>query len=442
MVFIDMVEQQLDFGNCYYRPSFFHMKIDLPVDFTNLNEIPEGAFGLYLHEYIHFVQDISTIYGLMNISTITHYIQYCASKIYKDQIQEFEIPIKLQPNTNAQDYGYSNFQLRPIYIGSSIKQKSKSISNFSYSLIPYEFEPNRSIDIVNIQFTDSVTNETRYLEFGGNHVTEGMAYLCEQYQHKGILPEADAYPYKIISEIVKLEYPEIKNEDGLLITICDASLMSYHPGLSFVRLLKFLKNLKVHESELTLIDVYNACLAEIKGGHVDFDTLVENVKSDIKKNFNADYYKDITAWVDTIFDRIKIFRREVPTFVHDMVIFGKPRENQFFAAFLKTIGSPIVIDSDFNATFAIPQGFNPTSPNFSPAIFWAINQILKVFYKDSLSPCELIPYCTKSKEKDPNINVDVNCTNSPWLKASEANLCPFAQIWHHWALKDFAPKYK
>jgi hypothetical protein len=124
------------------------------------------------------VQDISTIYGLMNISTITHYIQYCANKIYKDKIPQFEVPIKLQPNSNTLDYGYSNFQLRPIYIGSSIKQKSKSISNFSYSLVPFEFEPNRTIDIVNIQFTDSDTYEIRSIEFGGNHVTEGMAYLC------------------------------------------------------------------------------------------------------------------------------------------------------------------------------------------------------------------------------------------------------------------------
>ncbi|MGK7392616.1 MAG: hypothetical protein ACNS60_19840 [Candidatus Cyclobacteriaceae bacterium M2_1C_046] len=437
-----MKEHQLDFGNCYYRPSFFHMKIDLPIDFTNLNEIPDGAFGLYLHEYIHFVQDISTIYGLMNISTITYYIQYCASKIYKDKSQKFEVPIKLQPNTNTIDYGFSNFQLRPIYIGSSIKKKSKSISNFSYTLVPFEFEPGHTIDIVKIQFTDSDTHEIRDLEFGGNHVTEGMAYLCEQYQHKGILTEADAYPYKLISEIVKLEYPEIENDDGLLITICDASLMSYHPGLSFVRLVKFLKEKQVHSSELVLIDIYKECLTEIKGSHVDFEVLVNNVKFEIKKNFSADYYQDITSWIDTIFDRIKIFRKEVPTFVNDMVIYGKPKENQFFAYFLKVIGSPIVIDSNSNATFALPQGFNPTSPNFSPAIFWAINQILKVFYKDSVTPCELIHFCSKSKELDPNINVDENCNTAPWLKATEKNLCPFAQIWHHWALKDYSPNYK
>ena len=66
------MEQQLDFIKCYYRPSFFHMKIDLPVDLGDLNEITDATFALYLHEYIHFVQDISTIYGLMNITTINY----------------------------------------------------------------------------------------------------------------------------------------------------------------------------------------------------------------------------------------------------------------------------------------------------------------------------------------------------------------------------------
>jgi hypothetical protein len=423
-------------------PVIFPHEIDLPVNFSNLNEIPEGAFGLYLHEYIHFVQDISTIYGLMNISTINHYIQYCANKIYIDKISKFEVPVTLNENSNPNDYGYSNFKLRPTYIGSSIKQKSKTITNFSYFVLPFEFEPNRYIDIVKIQFKDSDSGEIRILEFGGNHVAEGMAYLCEQHHHKGILPEADTYPYKLVTQIIQLEYPEVAEEYPLIITICDAALMSYHPGLSFVRLVKFLKDRNIHQSNLNIVEIYQSCLAEIKGSHVDFDVLVDNVKSEIKKNFNAEYYQDITNWIDTIFDRIKVFRKQVPTFVVDMIIYGKPKENQFFRLFLRTIGSPIVLDGDDNASISLPEGFNPTSSNFSPAIFWAISQVLKVFYKDSVSACELINFCNNGKRMDPNIIVNDNCIKAPWLKTSEKDLCPFAQIWSHWALKNFSPNYK
>ena len=82
---------------------------------NNLNEIPEGAMGLYYHEYIHFIQDISTIYGLMNISTITYYIQACASSIHKDKNnKKFKVPIILDEiidKSNLDDKGLLNLGL-------------------------------------------------------------------------------------------------------------------------------------------------------------------------------------------------------------------------------------------------------------------------------------------------------------------------------------------
>ena len=435
------MEQQLDFLKCYYRPSFFHMKIDLPVDLGNLNEITDATFGLYLHEYIHFVQDISTIYGLMNISTINYYIQYCAHKIYNDNKKSFEVPISLVEKPDVKDYGVSNFNLRPIYIGSPIKEKSKSISNFSYSLEQFEYEPSKFIEKVIIQFVDDNTGNKRNLEFGGNQVTEGMAYLCEQFHHSEILPDADAYPYKIVEEIVSYEYPEIVENKVLLITICDAALMSYHPGLSFIRIIKHLKQSLIHQSNEDLVTIYKSCTYLIKGSHVDFEVLADNVCNEIKKNFNTFYFDDIKTWVVTIFDRIKKFRSEVPNFINDIVVFGKPKENKFFAYFLNLVGSPLVLDGDNNGTISLPSGFNPTSEHFSPAVFMAINQVLRVFYKSTPSSCELVSFCKQSQKQDPKIIVDDNCTKAPWLKANDKDLCLFAQIWHHWALKEYAPKY-
>lgn len=435
------MEQQLDFIKCYYRPSFFHMKIDLPVDLGDLNEITDATFALYLHEYIHFVQDISTIYGLMNITTINYYIQYCAHKIYNEKKKEFEVPIKLVEKPDVKDYGVSNFNLRPIYIGSSIKNKSNSISNFSYILENFEYEPNKYIEKVIIKFTDNTSGENRSLEFGGNQVTEGMAYLCEQFHHKGILPTGDAYPYKIVEEIVCFEYPEIKDDKALLITMCDAALMSYHPGLSFIRIVKHLKQLSIHESEDDLQTIYKSCTYLIKGSHVDFDVLADTVCIEIKRNFNAFYFDDIKDWVDTIFERIKKFRLDLPNFINDIVVFGKPKENKFFGSFLSLVGSPLVLDGDNNGTISLPSGFTPSTPHFSPAVFMAINQILKVFYKTTPSRCELISFCKQSQKQDPKLTVDDNCHKSPWLKATEKDLCPFGQIWHHWALKEYSPKY-
>lgn len=437
------MEQKLDFGNCYYKPSFFNMKIDLPIDLMKLNEISEGAMGLYYHEYIHFVQDISTIYGLMNISTINYYIQACAHYIEKDKSNyEFKVPLNLEDivdSSKIDDKGLSNFNLKPLYIGSSISKKNKKIENFSYEVTQYEFEKNKFLEKINIHFTDSITKEKRTLDFGGNQVTEGMAYLSEQYNFANILPVADEYPYLIVQKLVESIYPEIIEEKLLIIALCDISLMTYHPGVSYIRLLEHIKTIDI--TEMDIDEIYKECLDYIKGSHVDFSDLVDNVKSEIKKNFNADYYNDITNWIDIIFDKIKILRKDVPSFFIDLVRFGKPNDNDFFKRFLNLIGSPLVLNSDCEGSISLPSNFKPIGINFNPSIFMALNQVLRIFYSDKPSSCLLKDYCIKSKETDPNLNIDENCDTAPWKKAKEVNLCPVGQIWHHWALKDYYPTY-
>jgi len=295
------------------------------------------------------------------------------------------------------------------------------------------------LDKVNISFTDSITKEKRKLEFGGNQVTEGMAYLSEQYNFVNVLPVADEYPYLIVQKLTETIYPEIIDDKLLIIVLCDISLMTYHPGFSFIRLLKYAKEIDI--TKMDLDDIYKECLEYIKGDHVDFDELVDNVKSEIKKNFNAEYYNDITNWIDIIFDRIKIIRSDIPSFFIDLVRFGKPNENNFFKLLLNSVGSPLVLNSESEGSISLPFNFKPTGINFNPGIFMALNQILRIFYSDKPSTCLLKDYCLKSKETDSNLNVDENCDIAPWKKAKEKNLCPVGQIWHHWALKDYYPAY-
>ncbi len=437
------MEQKLEIGNCFYKPSFFNMKVDLSIDLKKLDDLSEGAMGLYYHEYIHFIQDISTIYGLMNISTINYYIQACASHIEKNKSSNgFNVPLNLEDivdKTIKEDKGLINFNLKPLYIGSPISKKSKKIEDFRYDVIKYEVEKDTFLDKVNISFTDSITKEKRKLEFGGNQVTEGMAYLSEQYNFVNVLPVADEYPYLIVQKLTETIYPEIIDDKLLIIVLCDISLMTYHPGFSFIRLLKYAKEIDI--TKMDLDDIYKECLEYIKGDHVDFDELVDNVKSEIKKNFNAEYYNDITNWIDIIFDRIKIIRSDIPSFFIDLVRFGKPNENNFFKLLLNSVGSPLVLNSESEGSISLPFNFKPTGINFNPGIFMALNQILRIFYSDKPSTCLLKDYCLKSKETDSNLNVDENCDIAPWKKAKEKNLCPVGQIWHHWALKDYYPAY-
>lgn len=74
-----------------------------------------------------------------------------------------------------------------------------------------------------------------------------------------------------------------------------------------------------------------------------------------------------------------------------------------------------------------------------PGLFWAINQILKIFSDKNAVPCELKAHCKQSSAFDPEIKVDERCDVSPWNRCNDERLCPFAVIWKHWNLRNHIP---
>lgn len=419
------------------------MKIDLPLDLTNLNEIPIGAWGLYYHEYIHYIQDITTIYGLMNISTANFYIQYCASKIGKSDSKEFNVPIYISDIKKdiGENLGVLNLELKPIYLGSEINPKSKVVKNLKLTIQDYITSNSNNIKIVVLDFIDE-SNSHRKVNFGGNILTEGMAYLAEQYNFSGIINKADEYPYSIVEKIIESYFPEIIEDKILIFAICDISLMTYHPGHNFIRLLDYLKKVKINLPINNYDIFYEDCLKYIKGSHPDFNQIADIVKEEILKNFNADYFSDTKTWINTLFENVKVLRSQLPSFAIDLVRFGKPLENEFFQKIFSTLGSPMTLDGDDNGTISLPRNFSPQTEYFNPSIFMAINQILRLFYQEKPTACKLINYCKQSINEQNKIEINKNCYESPWEKAKELNLCPVGQMWHHWALKDYSPKYK
>lgn len=440
------MSQQLDFLKCYYRPAFFQIKIDLSVELGNLNDVTDSTFSLYLHEYIHFIQDISTIYGLINISTINYYIQDCAARIHQQAEKEFKVPLQLYERPG--DFGYLNHSLQPIYIGSSINPKRKKIDFISYKIEKQLFSKGKYIDTVNLRLKDKIDHKIFEVKLGGNLITEGMAYLSERYVYYEILQEqgveipADEYPYCVAEKIAEDIYPELAQYKILIIAVCDCSLMTYHPGLSFIRALEFLKQenfIENNQEEKEIISLlYQKVSLHLKGKHFDFDVIVEQVRNSIKKSFKVEHFEGNNQWIDILFDRIKQIRGNRPEFVTDFLQLGNLKSNELFGYFFRLFGSPLVLNGENIATIALPEKFNPE--NFHPYLFWAINQILKIFTNQKATPCELKNFCQKSKEiNDPKIIVDERCDRAPWEKYDDVSLCPVGTMWKHWGLSEFYP---
>lgn len=119
-------------GKNHYMPSFFRIKLGVMADFMNVANIPFGSFAAFFHEYVHYLQDVTTLYGLMNLGNVVYYVRDAAARVGQLPKGEFIVPISLDPNKG--DAGYQNFVLRKYYNGSSINPKHKSIDLLGYDI--------------------------------------------------------------------------------------------------------------------------------------------------------------------------------------------------------------------------------------------------------------------------------------------------------------------
>ena len=47
-----------------YMPDYFELRLPVQQELVSLKEIPKDIQGLFFHEYIHFIQNLTTVFGL------------------------------------------------------------------------------------------------------------------------------------------------------------------------------------------------------------------------------------------------------------------------------------------------------------------------------------------------------------------------------------------
>ena len=72
------------FDNTYgcYLPAFLFIQLNDRIDFQNFESHSDEVKGTFIHEYCHFLQDVSTTYGYTNFLC---YMQEFLYKIRKEK---------------------------------------------------------------------------------------------------------------------------------------------------------------------------------------------------------------------------------------------------------------------------------------------------------------------------------------------------------------------
>lgn len=420
----------------FYLPSFLRIHIETNENLQDLNTLKDNDGATYLHEYIHFIQDITTTYGLQNIERIVDYMKYVNNFVVKlPKESTFDVPII--PDSSAGNV-YTNYKLNKIYDGNGDEDAAEFIDYRYCSKKVTIGSTTEDMRYIKVRYKTS--KEEKFFVFGAECIVESMAWIIETECYPNNLHSSDQppdLPYKSAEKLVELIFPEFGHDRLNILALCDASLRTFHPGDFFYQTLLHIKDkgFRVCSPE----DVYKICdtvTVKYHGRKIKSDELfLEKKKEAIKQMqdyFNAPRFDSLKNWLEKMIDTAAEFRRLHPTFPLEIARNGKIPTNTSFHNFYSKVGSPLVTNNRGETTIHDPHSHSGNPVRYTS--IWAIHQIYSVFWGHRQS-CELVGLCCSS-----GVPIDMRCAHKPWQRHSELN-CAFGEMWRHWGLADYTPQF-
>lgn len=417
----------------FYSPSFMRLHVGSDLSLEQPDTLKDDFTGsVYLHEFIHFIQDVTTVYGLSNTNITVDYMRFVNNHLIKSSQGGFVVPV--QPIPNAADNVHSNLLLANIYNGSGEDDDVTFVSHKTTLASLMASTKLINPTIIEVTYNDHLGNANVF-EFGALAIVENMAYIIESECYPNCEPSPDL-PYKAAEKLVELIHPSFANDRLNVLALCDASLQIFHPGQFFYETLLKIKNDKITFKKPE--EIYSYCRSIQPPfnfhGATDFRSLLlaqsHLAISQITGYFNDPHFQPIKEWLENMIRTAVDYRIFNESFPLDLARGKKLDVNVPFSDFYKRVGTPLVTNNKGDAVLYDPK-IKTNKADYT--IIWAIDQIHQVFWGNQRN-CELKPVCNEGK-----IKIDGRCDNEPWLRVNDKDLCPFAIMWRHWGLAGYYP---
>lgn len=170
----------------YYIPTFFEMHVSTYDDDMVINRMTDRDATVLFHEYIHFLQDITTFYGLNNLYVQSEYFHSVVNRIKENQ--QFHVPFMIEDNN---DNVLLNQIVCKLTVGDYVEQEHYhvySIDEMEEELIPNPFLKKIKSIVLNFD-GDSLRS------FGAIAIMESMAYILERLCSPNAYTTSPDYPY-------------------------------------------------------------------------------------------------------------------------------------------------------------------------------------------------------------------------------------------------------
>ncbi|KOO58681.1 hypothetical protein WH43_07450 [Rheinheimera sp. KL1] len=397
--------------------------IDLPIE-KIIDTVNERVFA---HELIHFLQDVSTTYGLINISKCIDVIK-SQNHALRQKIGPVRLPLL---SSDLSDTVMANNDLFSLYVGDDA-EKFKEFPE-SYAVIEV-IESQMEVDLVPnpvkyfyIRYGSSVIGVTEDFHFGAMAIYESMANLIES-EIYGEEKRRKNFPYDAALMLAEHLCPGISHYRFAISELCEASLMYYNPAEIFVECLR-----KIHELGLVFKSpdecyryVLNNFTLESESVSVEYINASKSAESQLIDLFTVSPLKE-EQWASGMVIRARGIRNSDKSISARLWGANKNQSRKSLMDFIHSIGMPVVFNQNFEAWLKDSE-----KSFLTPLMYPAILSFHEIVRGKQLG-CILKEHCANENS---GCTPDDNCQSAPWARLAQGKSCYFSNIWKMWGLED------
>jgi len=400
-----------------YLPAFFFIKVNTNDSLIEIEQCSKHTKSTYFHEYVHFLEDLFTLFGLRNIN-------YMVNVIYAINKESLKLDEIIYPLTITDNEILTQKELFTFYFGTYI------LSYDPLLITGYSITPNNSVP--GFEYVECVEIETISIGIGRDSFYFGAFSILESISHiieRSIFGFSSTlnFPYNIVDLILDSLFPDLNLTPELRLALCEESLNSGHPGRTFFTILERIKADKLNFKSPAEFHSYCQLQFFLQDENKVKFSIPFALESETKKSQSnlKTYFKDekiirINSWIDFIFNKIKLIRKQK---FHFYKLYN---DKDYFVGIMNELGTPLVANND-NYYFQNPK-IDQSDCDIS--IFLAIRELMMISLGEQ-HHCEL-------KQRCQSVNAELVsefCDTAPHENRKRPLKCDLAALMYLWGLK-------
>lgn len=393
-----------------YQTSFYSIYLNGNYN-EDISKMSQKDQGTLLHEYVHYLQNISTPFGmymsktryilmyqvLHNVIIVNNPIHFPVTSAFSEQSVASCKKLKAVLGTKKLDGGQNVDWSKEISVAfDSTVVEGSNIEKAIFNVVLTE---GKKIDI----------------EIGAIIVMETMSALYQSLIDP-IASHPDV-PYNIIIKYCQKHYPRLASDTRKLICLCYASLYSLCPGAQLIKLINnYGNNYSIDGYTAFWQFVNNSVVRKVDGSSITLINFVDEMIDEFKESM-ANILISELEFLDVIFEPVRLSQKWVP--VVSALYDKTPFSLNHFKTIIQNVGLPYIHTSYQQYSFPNIDGKSEASRDLIELI--ALQTVYSYFTtsKTDDKECGLSYMCKGNKYNEDH------CKNHPWTQEFE---CPFSVV--------------